>query len=133
MIRISRRSAATSEMSFSTVSDIAFLLIIFFMVTSSFIVSEGFHLILPDSSKKPVVTSTENVLVLTVKKSGDLYAEGKKIKPERAESFLSEIFASKSKKSVLLKPEKDALYGSVVRVIEMIKKTGFGSLSLKMI
>ncbi len=132
MIRITRRSNATSEMSFSTISDIAFLLIIFFMVTSSFIAAEGFHLILPDSSKRPVITSRDRVLILTVKKTGEVFSDNRKMKNEEISGYLERVFLKNRKKSVLLQTEEMAPYGRVVEIIEMVKSTGFTALSLKM-
>ncbi len=131
-MRIGRRSEATSEMSFSTISDIAFLLIIFFMVTSSFIVSEGFHLVLPDKSQEPVITPRNQVLVLSVTDKGILSADDCKLSDQEIEPFLSKSYLAGQKKSVLLQTDEATPYGRVVKIIELVKGAGFSALSLRM-
>jgi len=131
-MRIGRRSEATSEMSFSTISDIAFLLIIFFMVTSSFIVSEGFHLVLPDKSQKPVITPRNQVLVLSLTDKGIVSADDRKLSDQEIEPFLSKTYLAGLKKSVLLQTGEETPYGRVVKIIELVKAAGFSALSLRM-
>lgn len=131
-MRIGRRSEATSEMSFSTISDIAFLLIIFFMVTSSFIVSEGFHLILPDKNQMPVITPRKQVLILSVNDKGVLSVDDRRLAEQEIDPFLSKSFLEGHKKSVLLQTEEATPYGRVVKIIELVKGAGFSALSLRM-
>ena len=131
-MRIIRRSESTAEMSFSSISDIAFLLIIFFMVASSFIVSEGFHLVLPDKSKKPVITPRSQVLILSVQQDGKVLADGRGLADEEITSYLVDAIGS-AKKAVVLKTSCEAPYGRVVKIIERVKGAGFKSLSLRMV
>ena len=59
---ISRKRKGKAEIPTSSMSDIAFLLIIFFMATTKFDVKEGIKIVLPQSS----TSTSENVETLTL-------------------------------------------------------------------
>ncbi|MBP7605124.1 MAG: biopolymer transporter ExbD, partial [Spirochaetes bacterium] len=55
MVRIKRGAKPTGEITIASMSDVAFLLIIFFLVTSIFLLKDGLHLSLPDTTKPATV------------------------------------------------------------------------------
>ena len=73
MAKIKRNIRATAEITLSSMSDIAFLLIIFFLVTSIFLMKDGLHVSMPDRNKPPVFISADKILTVEFRKDGFLY------------------------------------------------------------
>ncbi len=66
-MKVRRNSRGTSEINLSSSSDIAFLLIIFFMVTSAFIFKDGLKLVLSAKSKETkIIENLEDISIVSV-------------------------------------------------------------------
>lgn len=133
MIKIRKMIKMTSEMSMASMSDIAFLLIIFFMVASVFIIKDGLHLILPDKKRKPVVMASRNVIRITILDRGKVLYNDK----QTDESMLEEklVMARRDNRNVfvLLEIAKRVQYSDAIMIIDIIKFSGIKRLSIKMI
>ena len=133
MIKIRKMIKMTSEMSMASMSDIAFLLIIFFMVASVFIIKDGLHLILPDKKRKPVVMASRNVIRITLLDRGKVLYNDK----QTDESMLEEklLMARRDNRNVfvLLEIAKRVQYSDAIMIIDIIKFSGIKRLSIKMI
>ena len=121
MIKIRKMIKMTSEMSMASMSDIAFLLIIFFMVASVFIIKDGLHLILPDKKRKPVVMASRNVIRITILDRGKVLYNDK----QTDESMLEEklVMARRDNRNVfvLLEIAKRVQYSDAIMIIDIIK------------
>ncbi len=113
-------------------SDIAFLLIIFFMVTSVFTLKDGLHLTLPDKNKKPVMVATKNVLTIGVEGEGQLKLNDKPIMREKLEERIREEMRSNPEVFVLLKISSRVRYDLAVDVIDTVKYSGIKKLTIRM-
>ena len=69
---LKKRSKVSAEFNMSSLTDIIFLLLIFFMLTSSLVVPNALNLKLPSSSNSKVVSSSK-VSDVAIRKSGSLY------------------------------------------------------------
>ncbi|MCG6162287.1 ExbD/TolR family protein, partial [Leptospira bandrabouensis] len=65
MIRI-KKKRVLEEISASSMSDIAFLLLVFFMVTAVFFVKEGLNIQLPRKNSNPTLVLRENIYEILV-------------------------------------------------------------------
>ncbi len=120
-------------MSLASMSDIAFLLIIFFMVTSVFTLRDGLHLALPDTSKKPVFVSSKNVVTVALQESGEITWDNSPIDEASFEEKLRNSFAENPKLTVLLKVSAKTPYHRSVTVIDRVRSAGVSRLTLRMI
>jgi len=132
MIKIRRSARMTSEMSMSSMSDIAFLLIIFFMVASAFIFRDGLHLVLPDSTRKPVIVKQKDITTITVKESGTILLNRKKAAAGEVLDYLKEIRDKDADSIVLIRVDSGAVYQDAVDIIDIVKLSGLTRLSIKM-
>lgn len=132
-MKIRKNIKMTSEINMSSSSDIAFLLIIFFMVTSAFIFKDGLHMVLPDKSKKPQVVEDQELATISVKQDNTILLNDKKIEKTGLEPRLKKMLMEDEELIILLKIEKDVIYQNVIDVIDTIKLVGARKLSLRMI
>ena len=133
MIKIRKMIKMTSEMSMASMSDIAFLLIIFFMVASVFIIKDGLHLVLPDKKRKPVLMASRDVIRITVFDKGRILYNDKQEDVQVLEKRLIEDSRDNKKVFVLLEISRRVKYSDAIMIIDIIKFSGIKRLSIKMI
>jgi len=129
-IRKSRRESENS--SWSSMSDIAFLLIIFFMISSAFMFREGINLVLPDSTKSVTMKSSD-LFFIKLKKDSSIEVEKKQIEITMLEDRLREFISRVEDGAVIIQVEADAEYSGVIDIIDIVKSSGAHKLSIKMI
>lgn len=117
-----------SDINVTPFVDVMLVLLIIFMVTAPMMI-EGVAVNLPQTTAKSVKTS-EDPLILTVTKEGGIFLERTEIKPEDLENKLKSIMKYREDNEILLKADKDVLYGFVVQVMAGIKRAGVDKLGM---
>ncbi|MEN8152780.1 MAG: biopolymer transporter ExbD [Acidobacteriota bacterium] len=102
--------------------DVLFLLLIFMMVSSSFIEEPGIKLNLPETKSVPSVKKSEYTLF--VKENGNLFLNNKEISLENLENSLKNTVQEMKDESLILKGDKNIPYGKVVKIMDIVKKSG---------
>ncbi|MEA1912960.1 MAG: biopolymer transporter ExbD [candidate division WOR-3 bacterium] len=101
-----------------SMADIVLLLLIFFLLTSSYLVQPGIKVRLPRTSTKEALTQKR--VTITITKSGAVYLEDKPIDISRLPYLLEDA----ENKIILIKADRDVTIDMTVRVMEMAKKGG---------
>ena len=114
------RNKVSPEFSMSSMTDIVFLLLIFFMLTSN--APNALDLILPKAKGKS--THTQNVSV-SIKKNMTYYVNGKKTSPEGIESNLQNILKDKEKPTVILRVEETVPIEKAVLVMDIANRNKY--------
>ena len=73
---IKKRSKVSSEFSTASMSDINFLLLIFFLVSTMFAVEKGLPMALPGQQSKSVKLKRDNVLTIQAFANGSIVIRG---------------------------------------------------------
>ncbi|HRX46409.1 MAG TPA: biopolymer transporter ExbD [Spirochaetota bacterium] len=133
MAKLKRNIKVTSEITLSSMSDIAFLLIIFFLVTSIFLMKDGLHVSMPDRNKPPVFISADKILTIEYRKDGFLYLKDKKAEMAEIKEELSKWNIDNSGEAVLLKISGELPYEKAVTLIDTVKASGETKFSVRMI
>jgi len=108
--------------------DVMFLLLIFFMVSSTFKNQPAIDLSLPRSDSAQETTVTPTVVYLT--RDGQLYLDDDLVPREDLNSRLRQLQASTGEDRIVLRADEHAEHGAVVELIDMIKESGFRRVSL---
>ncbi|MEZ6157203.1 MAG: biopolymer transporter ExbD [Candidatus Scalinduaceae bacterium] len=103
--------------------DVLFLLLIFFMVTSTFIEQPNIKLELP--STKHTETSRTEEIVLMLTRDGKLYLKEKLIDTNDLEKVLRRLILDTGEDVLVLKADKFVPYGAVVDVMDVARGAGF--------
>ncbi|MGR3319902.1 MAG: ExbD/TolR family protein [Candidatus Anammoxibacter sp.] len=102
--------------------DVLFLLLIFFMVTSTFVEQPNIQLELP--STKYSETSEIKALQLIITRYGKIYLQDEIININDLEDILRNLTVQMDEKTLVLKADKDVPYGTVIRVMDAAKGAG---------
>ena len=108
--------------------DVMFLLLIFFMVTSTFRNQPAINLVLPRSSTASETVDTPAILFLT--ESGQVYLNDKPLAAEELTRTLQQLHATTGDDRIVLRADESASHGRVVEMIDEIKQSGFTRVSL---
>lgn len=116
---LKRKAKVSAEFSMSSLTDIIFLLLIFFMLTSSLVAPNALNLKLPGSSSTPS-TSNEKIPDVAITRAGDYELDGKRISVGNLEKGLRRLKRSaKGKLDVTISPNPDAPVENLVEVMDM--------------
>ena len=116
------------EINITPLVDMVFLLLIFFMLTSSFIVLPGIKINLPKAVTSEVIK--EKNIIITINDENVIFLDGKLITPEELTEYLKTIVASKQQKPLLIKADKNTQMGTVVRIWDICRKVGLSQINI---
>jgi len=120
-------SGIVAEINITPLTDIFLVLLIIFMITSSAMVESGSKVNLP----KAVATQSESrgtTVTLTPKR--EIFVNQKKVNEEGLEAALQEALNANADKTVILRGDKDVLFGETVRVMSIIKRAGASEIAI---
>lgn len=106
--------------------DVLFLLLIFLMISSTFVEQPGMKLELPES--KSALTEKIKDLVLQINADGTMTLNDETISLENLEDMFKQILPTLEEKSLVLKADKSVPHGTVVKVMDLAKLSGLEKL-----
>ena len=109
--------------------DVVFLLLIFFMLSTTFIETPGIGIKLPESSSKRE-QKEPNELKAFIDSTGKLHLGETAITYEDLDQHLSQWDGDKKKTPFIIYADKETDHGSVVRLLDAAKKSGFKRLAI---
>ena len=108
-----------SEVDMTPMLDIVFILLIFFIVTTSFIKEEGLEINRHKANQNS--KSDAPVILVTISESGLVSLNGKLVDIERLSARIESFLATNITNSAVIIPSYDTTHDNVVRVIDKIK------------
>ncbi|GJM32857.1 MAG: biopolymer transporter ExbD [Saprospiraceae bacterium] len=116
---IKKRSKVSAEFSMSSLTDIIFLLLIFFMLTSSLVAPNALNLKLPGSSKTKVTTTSKTDDV-SIRKDGRYYLNNKRVELAALDQQLARMAKGKSGKlNITISPDSGTPTEYVVAIMDI--------------
>ncbi|GLX80056.1 biopolymer transporter ExbD [Thalassotalea insulae] len=100
--------------------DIVFILLIFFIVTTSFVREEGLEVNRP-KAQKSANNQNNPVIVVTISETGLVSFNGKIVDIERLPARIENYLATNNTNSAVVIPNVDTTHEHVVNVIDKIK------------
>lgn len=124
-----RRTKGIVALEITPLVDIVFLLLIFFLLTATYVKNPNLDISLPKASLDQA-TSHKKDIGIAVKKDGELRYENEDISLEKLEGILLAEFAENEDTIVVIRADKEAYHGRVVEVMDLAKKVGFAKLAI---
>jgi biopolymer transport protein ExbD len=108
--------------------DVMFLLVLFFMLSSTFNRPAAIKLVLPRSTTAEKVTESSSVVYLTV--DGRIFLDDRRLEDGDLRTALKQMQAGTGEDRIALTADEGASHGKVVELIDLIKECGFTRISL---
>jgi len=124
-----RRQTETPRVDLTPMVDVVFLLLIFFMISTTFVETPGLSINLPKSSLQQIKKNAREVRVY-LHADGTIYLEKDKVSSEQLVDRLQSFGADAAETSFLLMADKDVKHGRVVQVMDTAKTAGFRNLAI---
>lgn len=106
--------------------DVLFLLLIFFIMSSTFIEQPGMKLELPESQSATSEKMKE--LILEMKEDGQITLNKEPASLDNLEELFEQAIPSMEEKTLVIKADKHVPHGDVVKVMDMAKLSGLEKL-----
>ena len=113
------RNKRDTNFSMASMSDMVFLLLIFFMLTSTLVAPNAIKLLLPNSQSK---TMSKQTVTVYINKARNIYVEDQKVDPVNLENVLFGLIRNEQSASVVLRSDKTAPVQDIVVVIDAVNE-----------
>lgn len=125
-----RKVSESPRIDLTPMIDVVFLLLIFFMISTTFIERPGVTIDLPEGGTRQIATEKREVEVYLTE-DGDLYLQREAITLSALNSHLLGLGAETTKEmTFLLMADKSARHGWVIEVMEIARRNGFVRLAI---
>ena len=108
--------------------DIVFMLLIYFLLTTSFMVDEGIKIKLPQA--KAAAPQTQQEITVYVDREGRVYLENKEVPQEMLFKRLKEMIGGQQDRLVVVKADRSVVLNKAVKVMDLAKAAGAARLCL---
>ncbi|MBS0484015.1 MAG: biopolymer transporter ExbD [Proteobacteria bacterium] len=127
-MRNSEPPEAEAVIDMTPMIDMVFILLIFFMVTASFVKDMKLELERPKASS--AVTASSKAIRLFIDRSGDTYLDGEPIRLWLIQSKLRDLLNNASSKVVLVVTDEGVPAGRLVEVVDQARLAGAESVGI---
>jgi len=129
-----RKKEPLGELRMDSTADVAFLLLIFFIVTTIFAAEQGWTLVLPGKAKEKqdtVKVKESNIATLFVMADNNITLDRKAIEVNHIKQSIEDKLLANEKLVVVLKIHPEADYGRMVACLDELRLAKANKVSLK--
>lgn len=113
------RNKVNPSFNMSSMTDIVFLLLIFFMLTSTLVTVSAIDILLPKAGGK---TENSKSVAVTITNKSLFYIDKKKVSSSKLESEILKTVGVDKKKTIVIRGDKEVPYKNVIKVIDIANK-----------
>ncbi len=129
-MRLGQRRKQTEEANIDMTSmlDIVFIMLIFFIVTSSFVRESGVDVNRPQASHS--VSQKDAGIFVAITASNDIYIDKRRVDIERVQATIEKLLLEQPNAAMVIQADKHAFNGTVVKVMDSAKGAGVAKIAL---
>ena len=117
-----KRDSVSDEIPTASMADIAFLLIIYFMVTTTFAATRGLDFSLPQEEEDTPLVDKEESVLIEIQPGGALIVDGKNMELDGVLEYLKPKLERNPMKPVIIRPDPMAEYRGMVDVFDELRQ-----------
>jgi biopolymer transport protein ExbD len=121
-MNIRGRNKITPEFNMSSMTDIVFLLLIFFMIASTLVTNNAIDILLPKASGK---TENKKSVAVSIQKDLSFYIDQSKVEVQNLEAELLQLLQKETAPTLVLRAEKSVPVDYVVKVMDIANRNKF--------
>ena len=118
-----------SIFSYSSLTDIVMLLLIFFLLTSQFVVQTGVKVKLPSSKTNEKTAPSRLVVTLTA--AGTIYAGSEQVSIDELPAKLNKIKGNLTEGNLIIRADKTVPVNLVIKVIDAARASGIDKFTIQ--
>lgn len=117
-----------AQIDMTSMLDIVFIMLIFFIVTSSFVKESGIEVNRPQASNS--VSQKEAGIFIAITANNEIYIDKRVVDKERVQANLERLLTEQSNTSVVIQADEFAFNGTVISVMDAAKGAGITNIAL---
>lgn len=123
-----RRTAESNEIDLTPMLDVVFILLIFFIVTTSFVKETGIDVNRPSASTAE--KKSKGNILLAIKDNGEIWMDNRQIDVRAVKANIQRLKARYPESSVIIQSDQDSRTGTLVKVMDQIRLAGVQGISI---
>jgi biopolymer transport protein ExbD len=127
---IKKRKKDPAEIPSSSLADIAFLLLIFFLVTTTINVDKGIKMVLPPKIEKVKPIPPKNLTKILVDANGNILMNGEVVTVNDVYSMAIDKLRTNDKMVFSVQTTRKTKYDIFIRVLDQLKRAGAKRISI---
>ncbi len=128
LVHKSKRARYEVQMPLTPLIDIVFLLLVYFLLTTNFMVDEGIKIKLPQA--KASAPQVEETITVYVDQHGKAFLGDQEMDISRLFERLREMIGDQKDKLVVVRADRAVILNRAVKVMDVVKAAGAGRLCL---
>ena len=124
-----KKRTSDVEIPSASLADIAFLLLIFFLVATTIDVDKGLDLVLPPMGMEQEIAK-KNITNLLINNEGNILLDNEAVNVEEVDDIIREKLLANDKLIVSVKTDRKTKYEIYVKVLDQLKKAGATRISI---
>lgn len=117
-----------AEINITPMLDIVFIMLIFFIVTTSFTKETGAAITKPEADQ--AISLQNGTILVGIKSNDDIYMNKRQIELREVRSMVERAKAENPEGSVVIVADKDSRIGTVTQVMDQVKLAGIQGISI---
>jgi biopolymer transport protein ExbD len=127
---IGKKKEKSVEIPSASLSDIVFLLLIFFLVTTSIDTEKGLDLVLPPPGDVEIEIAKRNIANLLINAQGQVLLDNERVEIRDIARIVRQKIFENERLIISLKTDKETKYETYVAVLDQLKKAEARRISL---
>ena len=122
------RRKSGSEVNLTPMLDVVFIMLIFFIVTASFVKESGIEISRPGAST--AVRKEKGNILIAISANDQIWMNRRQVDPRALRANIERAHAENPQGAVIIQADKDAKTGLLVKVMDAARAAGVKSISL---
>ncbi|MGM0480446.1 MAG: ExbD/TolR family protein [Pseudomonadota bacterium] len=128
MARNRIREEEDASIDMTPMLDIVFIMLIFFIVTTSFVKEAGIQVNKPEANQANKEPSAN--IFIAIRDTGEIWMDKRQVDVKRVAANLERMLAEQPTDLVVIQADEEAQHGRVVEVMDQIKEAGIDKISI---
>ncbi|MCF7919228.1 MAG: biopolymer transporter ExbD [Candidatus Cloacimonetes bacterium] len=132
-MKVNRKRRNLGGIPTTSTSDISFLMLVFFLATTTFDIKKGLGLVLPPAADAESITAKilpENITKVWININGDVAVNEEIVPLDKLERRIRSVVKDNPDMVISLKTDRKSKYDYMVRVLDLLQAAGAEKISL---
>lgn len=120
-----------TEINLTPMLDVVFIMLIFFIVTTSFVKESGIDVNRPSAAttqQKP-----KSNIIIAIRNNNEIWVDKRMVDLRAIRANIERLKATNSQNSIIIQSDKDASTGILVKVMDQVRLAGINNISISTI
>ncbi len=124
-----KRTEEDNEVNLTPMLDVVFIMLIFFIVTASFVKESGIDVSRPDANQQQQETKKRSILI-SITSSNEIWIQKRRVDVRAVRANIERLLAERPESGVVIQAAESAENGTFVRVLDQARMAGALNVSI---